>query len=210
MKEHKATVASRFPMAPTSEPASPPFPVLQTERLVLREITVDDAEFWMRNFSDPEVVELTAWEPPRDLEAAKEEIVRFCARPFQEATGVRWGIAFRGSSDLIGTLGYHQWVREGAHRARMGYDLLREHRRKRIMTEAMRAALMYGFTTMDLHRIEVLIDPANTASIRLVEGLGFRRDGTLRENTYFRGRFIDDVVFSLLRQEWPVAGEANH
>ena len=195
-------------MASPSTPP-PPFPVLETERLVLREITLDDGEFWMRNFSDPDVVELTAWEPPRDLEAAKAEILQFCTQPFRESTGIRWGIAFRGSPDLIGTLGYHQWVREGAHRARMGYDLLREHRREGIMTEAMRAAVTYGFTTMGLHRIEVLTDPINTASIRLVERLGFHREGTLRENTYFRGRFIDDVIFSLLRQEWPLASEAK-
>jgi len=196
-------------MATPPATASTPFPTLQTERLVLREITLDDAEFWVRNFSDPDVVELTAWEPPRDLGAAKDEITQYCIRPFQESTGIRWGIALRGGSDLFGTLGYHQWVREGAHRARMGYDLLREHRRKGIMTEAMRAALAYGFTAMGLHRVEVLTDPVNTASIRLAEGLGFHRDGTLRENTHFRGRFIDDVVFSLLRQEWFVAAEAK-
>lgn len=197
-------------MAALPATARSPFPVLETERLVLREITLDDAEFWMRNFSDPDVVELTAYEPPRDLETAKAEITQFCIRPFQEGTGIRWGITFRGSPGLIGTLGYHQWIREGAHRARMGYDLLREHRRKGIMAEAMRAALAYGFTTMGLHRVEVLTDPVNTASIRLAEGLGFHRDGTLRENTYFRGRFIDDVVFSLLRQDWSVAAEAKH
>ncbi len=196
-------------MASPSTPPPPPFPVLETERLVLREITLDDAEFWIRNFSDPDVVELTAWEPPRDLDAAKAEILQFCTQPFRESTGIRWGIALRGSSDLVGTLGYHQWVREGAHRARMGYDLLPEHRRRGLMTEAMRTAVAYGFTTMGLHRIEVLTDPINTASIRLVERLGFHREGTLRENTYFRGRFIDDVIFSLLRQEWTWAGEAK-
>lgn len=196
-------------MATSSAPLAPRFPVLDTKRLLLREITLDDAEFWMRNFSDPDVVELTAYEPPRDLEAAKSEILQFCIRPFRESTGIRWGIALRGNPDLMGTLGYHQWVREGAHRARMGYDLLREHRRKGIMTEAVRAALGYGFTTMGLHRVEALTDPANAASLRLVERLGFHRDGTLRENTFFRGRFIDDVVFSLLRQEWAAAAQAN-
>ncbi len=185
------------------------FPQLVTPRLMLREITLDDAEFWVRNFSDPDVVELTAWEPPRDLEGAKAEIMEFCIRPFRESTGIRWGITLQGRPDLIGTLGYHQWVREGAQRARMGYDLLREHRRRGIMTEAMRAAVAYGFTAMGLHRIEVLVDPVNTASLRLVERLGFHREGILRENTYFRGRFIDDVVFSLLRQEWSPARDAN-
>ena len=50
------------------------FPILETTRLVLRPITLDDAEFWVRNFSDPDVVELTAFEPPRDIETAREEI----------------------------------------------------------------------------------------------------------------------------------------
>lgn len=188
-------------MDPLASAASP-FPELSTPRLLLREIALGDAEFWMRNFSDPDVVELTAYEPPQDLEAARGEITQFCLRPFQERTGMRWGIALRGTRELIGTLGYHQWIREGAHRARMGYDLLPEHRRKGIMTEAMGAALEYGFGVMGLHRVEVLIDPANTPSIRLAEGLGFRREGVLRENTYFRGRFIDDTVYSLLAPEW--------
>lgn len=185
------------------------FPVLWTERLSLREITVDDAAFWLRNFSDPEVIELTACEPPRDLEAAKAQLVRHAIRPFEEGTGIRWGIALRGSPDLIGTLGYRQWVKEGGHHARVGYDLLREHRRQGIMAEAMGAILAYGFETMGLNRVESLIDPTNATSIQLVERLGFHRDGVLRENTFFRGRFIDDAVYSVLRREWQARPDAK-
>src|SRR5512136_1698887 len=68
-------------MDPPPVPVSSPFPELGTRRLVLREITLDDAEFWKRNFSDPDVVQLTAYEPPRDLEAAKTEILQFAIRP---------------------------------------------------------------------------------------------------------------------------------
>jgi len=188
-----------------SAAAPPRFPVLETERLVLREITLADAKFWLRNFSDPDVVELTAYEPPQDLEAAQAELTQYAIRPFQTGTGIRWGIALRGHSDLIGTLGYHQWVRDGGHHARVGYDLLPEYRRQGIMTEALRAILTYGFDTMGLNRVEVLVDPVNTASLRLLEALEFHRDGTLRENTHFRGRFIDDVIFSLLAREWRAA-----
>lgn len=190
-------------------PRPPAFPVLETPRLVLREITPGDAGFWLRNFSDPQVVELTAYEPPADLDAAKAELIQYAIRPFEQRTGIRWGIALRGSSDLIGTLGYHQWLREGGDHARVGYDLLPEHRRRGIMTEAMEAILAYGFEEMHLHRVEALIDPANVASIRLVERLGFRRDGVLRENTYFRARFIDDAVYSLLAREWRATRDAK-
>lgn len=186
------------------------FPLLMTDRLVLRQITADDAPFWLRNFSAPEVVEFTAWEAPRDLEAAKAEIERFCTLPMREETGIRWGITLRGSDDLVGTLGYHGWVKGRDRRARMGYDLLAEFRGKGIMTEAMGVALAYGFKTMALNRVEVLVDPRNTPSIRLVERLGFRRDAHLRQSTHFRETFQDDLVFSLLAREWRVAQEAKH
>ncbi len=189
-------------MDPRRRSAPPSFPVLETERLVLREITPDDAGFWLRNFSDPTVVELTAYEPPADLEAAKAELIQYGVWPFEQGTGIRWGIALRPSPDLIGTLGYHQWMKEGGNHARIGYDLLPDFRRRGIMTEAMEVILAYGFGAMKLNRAEVLIDPVNTASIRLVERLGFHRDGVLRENTYFRGRFVDDAVYSLLAREW--------
>ena len=196
-------------MATDAVPAIAPFPVLETERLVLREITLEDASFWLRNFSDPEVVELTAFEPPVDLDAAKDEITQYAIRLFEQGAGFRWGITVRPSRELIGTLGYHGWVREGGNRARVGYELMREYRRRGIMTEAMRAILAYGFGSMKLNRVEVLTDPTNVRSIRLLERLGFHREGVLRENTCFRGRFIDDAIYSLLARDWRSARGGN-
>lgn len=196
-------------MATDAVPAIAPFPVLETERLVLREITLEDASFWLRNFSDPEVVELTAFEPPVDLDAAKDEITQYAIRLFEQGAGFRWGITVRPSRELIGTLGYHGWVREGGSRARVGYELMREYRRRGIMTEAMRAILAYGFGSMKLNRVEVLTDPTNVRSIRLLERLGFHREGVLRENTCFRGRFIDDAIYSLLARDWRSARGGN-
>jgi ribosomal-protein-alanine N-acetyltransferase len=185
------------------------FPILWTERLILREITPDDAGFWLRDFSDSDVVELTAYEPPTDVEAARAEIEQFCVRPFREGTGIRWGITRRGESDLIGTLGYHNWVQGRDRRARVGYDLLAEHRRQGIMSEALGIVLAYGFKTMALNRVEAAVDPRNQPSIRLLERLGFHRDACLREATWFRGAFLDDVVYSLLAREWRGVQEAK-
>lgn len=191
-------------------PRGPPsFPVLFTERLVLREITPEDAPFWLRNFSDPDAVELTAFEPPTDLEAARREIEQYCTRIFHEGTGIRWGISQKGRGDLIGTVGYHGWVQDRDRRARVGYDLLPEYRRRGIMTEAMRVVLAYGFKTMTLNRVEVLVDPRNVPSVRLAERLGFQRDAYLRQSTRFRDHFFDDVVFSLLARDWRASAGAN-
>ncbi len=192
-------------MEPNRAPATLRFPVLLTDRLVLREITSEDAEFWIRNFSAPETVELTAFEPPAGLEAAKVEIERYCARPLREGTGIRWGIALTGTKDLVGTLGYHNWVQGRERHAQMGYDLLAEHRGQGIMAEAMRVVLAYGFKTMTLNRAEALVDPRNAPSIRLLERLGFHRDAYLRQSTRFRDGYQDDIVFSLLAGEWRAA-----
>ena len=178
------------------------FPVLTTERLRLREIRLDDAEFWIRNFSELEVVELTAYEPPKDLEAAKQEIQTYCIDKFRNDSGIRWGIELKGSTGLIGTLGYYKWVKAGGFSAEMGYDLLKEFRRKGIMKEAMTAVIDFGFQHMRLNRIQVLTDPRNTASMALAKSLGFTKEGTIRDSQFFRGRFVDDVIFSLLRREW--------
>jgi len=178
------------------------FPRLETERLVLRRMTLDDAEFYLRHFSAPDIVELTAFEAPKDLEAARTELRAYCIENFDRNTGIRWGISRKPDPALIGTCGFHQWVREGGHRARIGFDLVAAHRRKGIMTEALTAMLAYGFEGMRLHRAEALVDPGNIGSIRTLEGLGFRREGVLREDAIFRGRFTDDAVYSLLEQEW--------
>ena len=193
----------------TAPTASPRFPVLMTGRLVLRAVTPEDAPFWLQNFSAPEVVEFTTFDAPQDLEAAKAEIEQYCTRPFREGTGIRWGITLRGSPELIGTAGFYRWIQGHERRAQLGYDLLAGHRRKGIMTEALRVILAYGFKTMTLRRVEAVVDPRNEASVRLLEGLGFTREAFLRQASWFHARFLDDVVYGLLDRDWQSAQDAK-
>lgn len=190
-------------------PGSLTFPTLTTERLVLREIRPTDAAFWVRNFSAPDVVEMTGYEAPADLAAAEAEIERYCTRIFREGTGIRWGITLRGTDGLVGTLGFYDWLAERDRRAQTGYDLLAEHRGRGIMTEAMGVVLAYGFKTMTLNRVEAIVDSRNTPSIRLVERLGFERDAYLHQSTRWHGKFVDDVVFSLLARDWRAGAGGN-
>jgi len=180
------------------------FPVLETPRLILREMTLDDAEFYIRNFSDPTVVDMEAFDPPATLEDARKELLMYCINPFKENRGIRWGMELKSEKKLIGTLGFHNWVKGNGfgYRAEMGYDLLREYRNQGYMTEAMIAALDFGFSTMRLNRVVIHIDTRNEPSQALVRRLGFTYEGTLRQNTFHRGRFLDDMVFSLLAEEW--------
>ncbi len=178
------------------------FPELETKRLVLRRMTLADAGFYLRHFSDPDIVELTAFDAPENIDKARQELLEFCIKPFEESKGIRWGIVLRKETELAGTIGYHQWVKAGGYHARVGYDLAAAYRRRGIMTEALMAVLRYGFETMRLNKVEACTDPRNVASMRLLGKLGFHQDGVLRESTYFHGRFIDEAVFSLLASEW--------
>lgn len=70
------------------------------------------------------------------------------------------------------------------------------------MSEALRAALEYGFGQMGLHRVSALVHPENRASIRLLERFAFQPEGRLRDYYYREGRYFDHLVFSLLLGDW--------
>jgi ribosomal-protein-alanine N-acetyltransferase len=177
------------------------FPVLETERLQLRRMTMDDAGFYLKHFSDPGIVSMSAFEAPKDMAAAIAELREYCVDIFTNDAGIRWGITLRNDPNLIGTLGFYKWVKNARH-AEIGYDLDGTYRRQGIMTEALTAALDYIFNKVELNRVQALTDPTNTPSVRLLDKLGFRQEGVLRDYTYFRGKNLNDLLFSLIRREW--------
>lgn len=177
------------------------FPQLETERLILREMTPDDVGFFFRHFNNDKIIERSCFPGPKSLEAAREELERYCIKPFKEQTGIRWGIGRKGIDVLIGTCGYYDWNKT-AYRAEIGYDLDPVFWKQGLMTEALLVVLRYGFEKMKLNRIQAIIDSENARSFRLVKRLGFKKEGVLRQNSYFNGRFRDEICFSLLKHEW--------
>jgi ribosomal-protein-alanine N-acetyltransferase len=146
-------------------------------------------------------VEGTCFPGPKDLEAAEQEFEHYCIDPFKENKGIRWGIIKKEDKKLIGTLGIYDCDKT-SRRAEIGYDLEPAYWRQGLMTEALCVVLKYGFEKMRLNRIQALIDSKNARSMKLVRRLGFRKEGVLRQRSYFKGRFLDDVMFSLLKTEW--------
>lgn len=177
------------------------FPQLETDRLILREMTLDDVEFYFRHFNNDKIVEGSCFPGPKSLEAAKQELELYCIKPFKENRGIRWGMAKKVGNELIGTCGYYDW-NKAAQRAEIGYDLTPAHWGQGIMTEALLAVLKHGFEKMSLNRIQAIIDSKNIRSLKLVHRLGFKKEGVLRQRSYFNGQFRDDVCFSLLKKEW--------
>ena len=177
------------------------FPQLETNRLVLRELTVDDVGFYFHHFNISEIVKGCCFPGPKSLNAAQEELELYCLNPFKENRGIRWGIVMQGTDKLIGTCGYTHWDKN-VHRGEIGYDLNPAYWRQGIMTEALGAVLRYGFENMDLNRIQAVIDSENVRSQKLVKRLGFKKEGVLRQNSVFEGQYRDDVLYSLLKEEW--------
>ena len=179
------------------------FPEIESERLILRKPTMKDVEWYYEYFRRPEIVWGGGEPGPKNLEAARTEFRHHLVDLYRERRGFRWIITLKGEGHPIGTLGYYKWLPSASYQAEMGYDLAKEHWGKGIMTEAMNAVIDFGFERMELNRIEVYIMPRNKRSIKMVKGLGFKREGLLRQR-YFdeHGKFADDVLFSMLRSDW--------
>jgi RimJ/RimL family protein N-acetyltransferase len=184
----------------TIETAFTSFPVLASNRLLLRQIQPNDVEALFALLSDQQAMEFYGSEPHQSLNDTRELIGQTQAR-YVQREGLRWGITFQGEDKLIGSCGLNRFD-PSFHRAETGYALNRTFWGKGIMFEAMSALLTYGFDALELHRIEAVIDIANERSKHLLLKLGFTYEGNLRERYAFRDRFEDEHYFGLLKEEW--------
>jgi ribosomal-protein-alanine N-acetyltransferase len=175
-----------------------PFPIIRTERLVLREITDDDLPEIFYQRSDPQMMKYLDRAPARSQENAAEFLGRLKAT-LSANEGITWGITLKGEPRLIGNIAIWRIDKEH-HRAEIGYALHPEHQSKGYASEALKAILDYGFHTMKLHSLEANVNPKNNASIKLLEKNNFVREAYFRENYYFDGRYLDSAIYSLINQ----------
>lgn len=176
------------------------FPSIETERLVLRKVTKDDADSLLTYLSDEEVTRHMGLAPFVSAEDALDEIGWYQSI-FDNGTGMRWGITMEGQDRIIGSCGFLNRTQKH-NRAEIGFELSREYWGKGIAAEALRAVIEYGFSELDLNRIEALIEPANSPSQKLVEKNGFVKEGLLREYEYTQGKYDDLYMYSLLKREF--------
>ncbi|GCE29759.1 N-acetyltransferase [Dictyobacter alpinus] len=177
------------------------FPVLDTERLILRQLAATDAQDAFLFLSDEENMRYYDPAPMTRLEQAEKSIERH-RRRFAEQEALRWGIVLKGENKIIGTCGY-SWDTDN-HYAVLSYILSKHSWKKGIMTEALTAIIQFGFEHIHLHRIEAQVAYPNLASARLLEKLGFQEEGRLRDRQYVDHQFVDERIFALLN---PKAGD---
>jgi ribosomal-protein-alanine N-acetyltransferase len=176
------------------------FPVIETERLLLRQVRKEDRESLFSIFSNERVTIYYDLDTYTTVEQADFLINRIQERHFL-GTQLRWAITIKESGSLIGTCGFHE-IEEEHSKAETGYELNPNYWRRGIMSEALNAILLYGFTKKKWNRIEALFDIRNVASKKVLEKCGFQMEGIMRERFKKNGISIDTGIAAILKKEF--------
>lgn len=177
-----------------------PTPTIETARLRLRPFTDADADALFALQSNAYV--LRYWDaPPWTDRSRATTFVEKCRQMETEGTGTRVALDRLSDGTFVGWISFHEWNAE-FRSASLGYVLAESAWGHGYATEAARALLIWAFSTLDLNRVQAEADTRNAASARVLEKLGFVREGTLREDCTVNGDVSDSWVYGLLRREW--------
>jgi len=175
-------------------------PIFETARLRLRALRDDDAEALLVLHGDPRVMRYWSTSPWSDIAQAHAHLQR--ARRDMETAGVlAWAIANRDDDRLIGAATLFN-ISTSHRRAEIGYALASAQWGKGLGREALTAVLHHAFGARQLERVEADTDPRNAPSLRLLEGIGFVREGLLRRRWFVADEWCDTAFYGLLRKEF--------
>lgn len=173
-----------------------PFPTMSTKRLVLRKLEDSDATEILFFRSDERILKFIDIIKATRIEDAHSFIQKI-NNGIIKNEWLYWGIALREDDKLIGTICLWNILKEHL-RAEVGFVLHPDLQGKGLMTEALVAVINFAFLDLRLHSLEGRVNPANTASIKLMERNNFIREAYFKEDYYYNGKFGDTAVYSLL------------
>ncbi len=171
-------------------------PTLSAERVRLRWLRQQDADALFRIYCDPEVTRYWST-PPMRFKAEARRLVREVHEEHSAGHLHEWGLAETDTDQVIGTCTLFNLDRDN-RRAEVGFALGRTWWGRGLMAEGLTMLLDFCFARLELRRLEADVDPRNHASIRLLEQLGFRREGLLRERWNVGGELQDAAFYGLL------------
>jgi RimJ/RimL family protein N-acetyltransferase len=174
-------------------------PTLEAGRVRLRWLTDRDIPALFAIFGDPEVTRYWGFAALSDV-AGATALLADIHQGFHTGTLFQWGVELTGG-ELVGACTLAGLDRANC-RAELGFALGRAFWGRGYMAQALPALIEFAFGTMGLHRLSADTDPRNASAIRLLERLGFFREGLLREHYLVQGEPQDAVVYGLLRSEW--------
>lgn len=173
-----------------------PFPILKSERLLLRPVTPADVEEVFAIRSDPETMKYI----PRPLAKTKQDAldhIEMVSKGVEENEFINWGITLKGDDKLIGMICLLR-MQLNNFRTEIGYILHPYFHGQGIMSEALPVIIDYAFNILNFHSLEAVIDPRNTASEKLLLKYQFVKEAHLKENEFYDGEFLDTVIYTKL------------
>jgi RimJ/RimL family protein N-acetyltransferase len=177
------------------------FPEITTTRLAIRDLEASDGPRIFAYHRRPEIARFQSW--GTDSVDSIQTYIRSLGTVEPGKPG-RWyqvGIFLLESGKLIGDCGF-RLPEADPRQAEVGITLAPEYQAFGYATEALQALLSYLFLSLDEHRVFGSVDPENTSSIKLLERVGMRKEAHFMKSLWFRGQWVDDVVFAMLAEEW--------
>ncbi|HEX5807404.1 MAG TPA: GNAT family protein [Anaerolineales bacterium] len=176
---------------------------LETERLILRDFVKDDWRRVLEYQSDSLYLRYNNW-TERTPGAVQEFVGWFLNQQAQQPRiKYQLAIVLKSTNQLIGNCGVRMESAD-AFEADMGYELDPKHWQRGYATEAAHAIVDVGFGSLGVHRIWAHCVADNIGSAHVLEKLGMKLEGQLREKEYYKGRWWDTLIYGILAREWEI------
>ena len=174
------------------------FPERQTTRLLLQQILPEDQSFIFEGLSHPQVIPYYGVQY-RTLEETREQMVYY-HQLWLSGRGMWWKLVDKNTGQKVGAAGFNDYNTQH-QKCEVGYWLLPQYWGTGLATEALRSVVEFLFKEKKAHRIEALIEQANAGSCRVMERIGFIREGLLRDYEQKNSRYISLYIYSLLASD---------
>ena len=175
--------------------------ILETDRLVLRKIAIDDYKMMFNNWAClEECSEFFPWSSVKDVGIYKERVASWVAN-YDNKLYYNWIIELKNSKEVIGIINLHN-IDEVNQIAETSYILCPRYWGNGIMTEALKRVLQYAFGEIEVNRVQADVFKGNYTSEKVLMKCGMQKEGVARERYYKGGAYIDSIQYAILRDEW--------
>jgi RimJ/RimL family protein N-acetyltransferase len=175
---------------------------METERLLLRPFQADDFDALFAIHSRPDVARYLYWEPRTDKEVRAVLEKKINGRTLgSEGDSLSFAVVLKATGGVVGDVSL-SWLNVQHATGEIGFAFHPDHQGCGYATEAAGAVLRFAFEELKLRRVIGRLEARNTASARVLEKLGMRREAHLIENEYVKGEWQSELDYAILDREW--------
>jgi len=176
-----------------------PFTSMESDRLLLRRFAAADLLPFLAYLNDPVVARYQSWKSYTEQQAAKLIDEQANVEPGEPGKWFTFAAELKDEGLLIGHVALKMLDQQ---QAEIGFTFARAHQGKGLAFEATCLVLDYLFTELDLHRVIAIADCENERSVALLKRLGMRQEGHFMQNIWFKGKWGDEYLYAVLKDEW--------